>query len=178
MTRNTYYYRICDEIPDDVNQNIVDYIDLVGDIQYHKTNVKAQMTEWDVFHDENFVKIGENALKFSRDISKQIWSVQINPLLTNIWGMKYKSNEYAIPHDHFPSLFSFAYYINPPENSTLSFPELNRELKNENKMLVIFPGHMLHEVKPKEFTGHRYVVSGNIENKNKDKKSIEVKDGI
>jgi len=164
MTKNTYYYKICDEIPDEVNKNIVNYIDLVGDVQHYQTNVKAQMTDWDVSYNEHFLKVGEIALKFSKDIAKKVWAVTISPILSDIWGMKYKTNEYAISHDHFPSMFSFAYYINPPENSTLSFPELNKELKNEHKMLVIFPGHMLHEVKPKEFTGHRYVVSGNIDN--------------
>lgn len=178
MTKNTYYYRICDEIPDEVNENIINYIDLVGDVQHHQTNVKAQMTDWDVLHNEDFLKVGKKAAKFAINIARQIWSVGINPVLTDVWGMKYKSSEYAIPHDHFPSLFSFAYYINPPENSTLSFPELNKELKNEHKMLVIFPGNTIHEVKPKEFTGHRYVVSGNMENKNRFTNLIEVKNGV
>jgi len=173
---NTYYYRICDEIPDEVNENIMNYIDLVGDVQHHQTNVKAQMTEWNLVENENFLTIADKAVKFSQSIGQTVYNRVIFPYINDVWGMKYKSGEYAIEHDHWPATFSFAYYINPPENSTLSFPELNKELKNEHKMLVIFPGWILHKVEAKQFSGYRYVVSGNLETIDAKRKETIIKE--
>ena len=59
MIKNTYYYRICDEIPDEVNENIMNYIDLVGDVQHYQTNVVSQMTEWNLIENENFLTIAD-----------------------------------------------------------------------------------------------------------------------
>ena len=79
------------------------------------------MTEWNVLNNEHFLKVGDKAVKFSQNIGQTVYNRVIFPYINDVWGMKYKSGDYAIEHDHWPSLFSFAYYINPPENSHYLF---------------------------------------------------------
>ena len=50
----TYEIRIDDPIMD---KEIKKVIDKKGDRQNHKTNVKAQMTEWKMWHEPSFKKI-------------------------------------------------------------------------------------------------------------------------
>jgi len=83
---------------------------------------------------------------------------------------KYKSEDVAITHDHWPSIWSFAYYINAPKGAPgLFFPEMGDqggERNIEPGLLVFFEGHIKHAVRPAKFKGYRYVVSGNIKENN------------
>ena len=86
-----------------------------------------------------------------------------------MWGMRYKSGEQAIMHDHWPSIWSFVYYLNAPEGAPgLFFKEMGAQggrRKLEPGLLIMFPGHTLHGVKPEKFKGYRYVVSANVVDK-------------
>ena len=167
MTRNTYYYRICDEIPDDVNQNIVDYIDLVGDIQYHKTNVKAQMTEWDMQDKPGFTKFKEYINPIIQFISKKYYNRKIEPRISDMWGMIYKKGDHAIVHDHWPALWSGVYYIKSPEKSgDLFFPQLKQAFQPKENMLVLFNGSTRHGVKENLSDSERVAISFNVKEDN------------
>ena len=80
--------------------------------------------------------------------------------------MKYKSNEHAVQHDHWPALWSFAYYLNAPKGAPgLYFKEMGDQggIRNlEPGLLLMFPGYIRHEVKSTKFKGSRYVVSANV----------------
>jgi hypothetical protein len=145
-------------------------IDKYGDRQNHKTNVKAQMTEWKMWHEPGFKKLASIVLDISRKISEAKYNRPINPMLDNLWGMKYKSEEITIAHDHWPALWSFAYYINAPKGAPgLFFPEMGEqggERKIEPGLLIFFEGNIKHSVRPAKFKGYRYVVSGNIKENN------------
>ena len=153
-----------------INKDIKKIIDKYGDRQNHKTNVKAQMTEWKMWHEPGFKRLADIVLDISRKISVAKYNRPINPMLDNLWGMKYKSEEVAIAHDHWPAIWSFVYYLNAPKDAPgLFFPEMGEqggERKIEPGLLIFFEGHIKHSVRPAKFKGYRYVVSGNIKENN------------
>tara|TARA_Y100000004_G_scaffold158080_1_gene184187 strand:+ start:3719 stop:4276 length:558 start_codon:yes stop_codon:yes gene_type:complete len=159
----------------EMDKQIKKIIDKYGDRQNHKTNVKAQMTEWKMWNELGFEKLSIIVLDISKQISKVKYNNPINTMLTDLWGVKYKSGEMTTPHAHWPSLWSFVYYINAPKNAPgLFFPDMGEqggERKIEPGLLIFFEGHIKHEVRPAKFKGYRYVVSGNIEIDRKDLKN-------
>jgi hypothetical protein len=156
----TFEVKIKDE---KMNKDILKIINKQGDRQKYKTNVKAQMTEWRMWKEPGFNKLSKIILELSLQASEQKYNRKIIPVITNMWGMKYKSEEIAVTHDHWPFLWSCAYYINPPEGAPgLFFPEANDERKLENGLLVMFEGHIKHSVRPSKYKGYRYVVSANV----------------
>ena len=153
-----------------MNEDLIKVIDKYGDRKNHKTNVKAQMTEWKMWKEPGFDKLSNIAMDMAHQASVQKYNRPVNLIMTNLWGMKYKSNEVAIAHDHWPSLWSFAYYINAPKGASgLFFPEMGEqggERNIEPGLLIFFEGHIKHAVRPAKFKGYRYVVSGNIKENN------------
>jgi len=146
---------------EEMNKDIIKTIDQEVGWHDYKTNVKAQMTDWRLHNYPGFDKFCVIISKVAKAISKNTSYSKF--YIDNVWGCKYKSNEETLVHDHWPNIWSLAYYISPPENcSELVFPEFNYEIKPEHGMLVIFPGHYLHQVNKKPFKGYRYVVSANI----------------
>ena len=149
----------------EMDKKIKRIIDEYGDRQNHKTNVKAQMTEWVMWNEPGFNELVPIVLDISKEISTRKYR-DINLKLSSLWGMKYKSEEITISHDHWPAIWSFVYYLNAPKNAPgLFFTEMGEhgdEIKIEPGLLIFFEGHIRHEVKSKKFEGYRYVVSGNI----------------
>lgn len=141
-------------------------IDSYGDRQGHKTNVKAQMTDWLMNKEPGFDKMSDIVLNIARYISNVKYRKDVDCFVHNMWGMKYKSEESAIEHDHWPSLWSFVYYINAPKDAPgLFFPDMGEqggERKLEKGLLLFFEGHIKHAVRPQKYKGYRYCVSGNI----------------
>ena len=140
-----------------------------GDKINHKSNVKADMTEWIMQHKTGFKDLAKVILEMSVEGSKLRYNRKINPYITNMWGMRYKSGEQAIMHDHWPALWSFVYYLNAPEGAPgLFFKEMGAQggmRKLESGLLMMFPGYILHGVQPQNFKGYRYVVSANVSEK-------------
>ena len=149
-----------------MDKELIKTIDEYGDRQNHTSNVKAQMTEWKMWHEPPFKKIADIALNVASTLGPKLYNRNINLQLIQLWGMKYKSNEEAIKHDHWPALWSFVYYINAPKNASgLFFPDMGEqggERKLEPGLMIFFEGHIKHSVRPSKFKGYRYVVSGNI----------------
>jgi hypothetical protein len=148
---------------EEMNKKIVQQIDSQGDKQNYKFNVKAQMTDWYMSNKPGFLELQNIVTIVIDQISKEKYGdKKYTPALIDLWGLKYKSNDYAVKHNHMPCLYSFSYYINPPvDGPELSFPEFNFSVKPENGMLIIFESWIEHEVIKKSFEGYRYVVSGN-----------------
>ena len=159
----------CELNETEMNKNIKKVIDDYGDRQNYQTNIKAQMTDWKMWNKPGFNHLTNIVL----DICKKISSLKLkkekkNLVLHNLWGMKYKSNDYAVEHDHWPSLWSFVYYLKVPKGASgLFFSELEDgiEIDVKSGLLVLFDGNLKHSVKPGVFKGYRYVVSGNIKEK-------------
>ena len=150
----------------EMDKQIIKEINKEGDKQNYKTNVKAQMTEWRMWDRPGFNKLADYILLLSSQASTLTYNTKIKTVIKDMWGMKYKSDEEAIAHDHWPALWSCAYYVNAPKDVPgLFFPEMGEqggERKIEPGLLIMFQGHIKHAVRPKKFKGSRYVVSANI----------------
>ena len=167
-----------------MNKEIKKLIDGQGDRQNHKTNVKAQMTEWVMQNQPGFKKLAEIIKQMAIQGSLQLFNRKINPRISDMWGMKYKSNDHTVPHDHWPALWSFAYYLNAPKDAPgLFFPEMGEqggERTLEPGLLLMFKGDIKHAVRQVKFKGYRYVVSANVSDKetilsSKKSKQIDLK---
>ena len=149
-----------------MDKDIIKVINKQGDRQNHKSNVKAQMTDWRMWDEPGLNKLKNIICEMSIQISQQQYNRKITPMLTDMWGMKYKSMETAITHDHWPAIWSCAYYVNAPKGAPgLFFPEMGEqggERQLEQGLLIMFPGHTKHAVRPMKFKGSRYVVSANV----------------
>jgi len=80
-----------------------------------------------------------------------------------MWGMRNGSGESIAVHDHWPSTWSFTYYLYPPKEAAgLYFPDYDKEVKLEHGLLILFKGDTLHGVKESTYDGYRYCIAGNI----------------
>ena len=77
----------------------------------------------------------------------------------NFWVMDYEDGDETLHHNHFPSHFSAVYYVEVEEGCAPLIIE-GESIQPENGMLVVFPGHLDHEV-PKT-KGRRMAASGNF----------------
>ncbi len=152
-----------------MDKQIKKIIDGQGDRQNNKSNVQAQMTEWIMQDQPGFKQLANIVLNMARECSLKQFNRKIKPEISDMWGMKYKSNDYTFAHDHWPALWSFAYYLNAPKDAPgLFFPQMGEqggERKLEPGLLIMFPGHIQHAVRKVIYKGYRYVVSANVYDK-------------
>jgi len=121
------------------------------------------MTSWQMQNELGFKTLASHILNFANLITENKYKRRETFYFNSMWGMCYENEDYTITHDHWPSIWSCVYYINPPDNcGELIFPEINEFIVPEDKLLVLFPGWVMHEVPKKEFVGKRYAVSANL----------------
>jgi len=164
---------------EDMNRRMVERIEEIGDQLHHTTNVKSDVTlsllKYPEFQKlqvivEDFCK--ESSEKIQKEwwghhsrVDRPVWNTSyIQTQYCNaMWGVNGVSGEITTPHDHWPSTWSFCYYIDPPEGcSDLFFPTLGYTHKIEHGKLIIFRSHLLHETVSLPFEGNRYCVAGTI----------------
>jgi len=149
-----------------MDKEIKKVIDKEGDRLNHNSNVKAQRTEWKMWDKPGFKQLADIAINIDKEASLEKHMRKPNLKLTSLWGMKYKSKDETIPHDHWPALWSFAYYLNAPKDAPgLFFPDMGEqggERKLEKGLFIMFEGYIRHAVRKTKFKGYRYVVSGNL----------------
>jgi len=164
---------------EDMNMRMVNRIDSIGDELHHTTNVKSDVTlsllKYPEFQKlqvivEDFCK--ESSEKIQKEwwghnsrVDRPIWNKSYiqSQYCNAMWGVNGVSGEITTPHDHWPSTWSFCYYIEPPEGcSNLFFPTLGYGLEVEHGKLVIFRSHLIHETVSLPFEGNRYCVAGTI----------------
>ena len=152
-----------------MDKQIKKIIDGQGDRQNNKSNVQAQMTEWVMQDEPGFKKLADIVKTMAIECSLKQYNRRIIPEISDMWGMKYKSNDYTFTHDHWPALWSFAYYLNAPKDAPgLFFPQMGEqggERKLEPGLLIMFQGHIQHAVRKVIYRGYRYVVSANVYDK-------------
>jgi hypothetical protein len=147
-----------DHLDDD---KLVELILEQGDKKDRKTNVKADMTEWNMSTHEPFQQIVcrvEDVIKEWYDTRA---GVVVLTSLTACWGAVYRKGDCAVPHSHLPDSYSFVYYPKAePGCSTLMFKGYTYQPKTGYG--VIFPSYLDHMVKTEESDNLRVVVAGNL----------------
>ena len=148
---------------DEMNKNIIEQIRKTGDVQDYKTNVKAYMTDWDMRGKPGFDKLEKIIMDMVNYLSKIYYNRPINPRVENLWGMIYKKGDYAMVHDHWPSLWSGVYYIEVPNNSgDLFFPQLKQTMTPKKNQMIVFEGKTRHGVRESLSDKERIAVSFNV----------------
>ena len=150
------------------NDLFVEQILSRGDKQERETNVKAQMTEWNVREPEwhSLCKdiIDNHIFYLSGEIDVR-WKI------VNIWGASYEKGDWTKYHAHRPCTFSFCYYPKADirDSSPLVFPDMQGEkkgywysVKPRTGQLVIFPAYLTHGVPFQKENRGRVVIAGNI----------------
>ena len=156
---------VTDIIDPVMNEDIIKVIRKSGDKQDYKTNVKAYMTDWLMKDKPGFKKLAKHIISITKYLSEKYYHRSDTMLeIDNFWGMIYKKGEYAMPHDHWPALWSGVYYISVPDESgsELYFPQLKTRLTPKENQMVIFDGYLRHGVKPNKSNEERIAVSFNV----------------
>ena len=152
-------------------KGLISHIRADGDQQKRKTNVKAYMTGWFMHnYSSEFAWVCEQAIKVADKHSPTPTKLEV----FDCWGAIYKQGDWTKVHDHWPTVWSFVYYVKACERcAPLVFNDCPRKglglnpkvayhaQPYEGKM-VMFPGWVRHSV-PEQLCDHeRIVVSGNL----------------
>lgn len=147
---------------DELKQNILDHKkenpDSVSD-----NNVGANWrSSWNLHEvDSRFSSIADYFENFANSIGKQYFYSDGIYEIVNLWAMDYGPNEGTKYHCHFPSAFSFIFYIDVEENSApICFGDSCRPV--ENGLVLAFDASLPHWV-PDDHKGRRIVISANVD---------------
>ncbi len=150
-------------IDPEMDKNLEKEIREMGDKQDHKTNVKAQMTDWNMQDKPGFDVLKTKILDIVEFISKKYYNRPMKTRISDMWGMLYRKGDHAVVHDHWPALWSGVYYLKAPKKSgDLFFPQLKQSLMPTDNQLVIFNGSTRHGVKENLNDEERLCVSFNV----------------
>lgn len=148
-------YRVNDDV---LLDSLISMMDETGDEMGFTTNLFCQMTEYKTQLNSKYKDIFEDMIGIVENI---LIENKLHLKVSDIWCAKYKSDDYAREHNHRPCRWSFCMNLNESED----FPPLEiqdgRKIYSERGNLLFFPGWVLHQVKPKKFSGSRYVCAGN-----------------
>jgi hypothetical protein len=131
-----------------------------GDTQRHKTNVKADMTDWFMQKQHpQFQMVGDRAI----EIAKKNSPYDMDMELFDCWGAIYHKDDWTNVHDHWPHPWSFVYYIKCGENDApLQFPDADLSVHPISGEIILFPGWVRHKVPLQDHDSERIIISGNI----------------
>ena len=163
------------KIDTNTNNRLIQKILTYPDVMKHKTNVKANMTDWRMhMKDDDFNKvstIAENVAKTMRYGSTHVDGDthtvknkgQSPRLMTDeCWGASYSKGEFTQEHNHWPALWSWCYYLQVPKGSSpLVFTEAGIAFEPKVGDLVVFSGQAQHSVPPCECEEKRVMMAGN-----------------
>ena len=151
------------------NERIAELILLEGDVKKHSTNLKCDMTDYNFYTKHEELKNVTNII--SNTINQED---QFNYIMSECWGAVYRKSHTAIPHDHYPYVKSFIYYVQSPEGSSpLIFDESHQwnmekektptySIKPKTGLLVVFPSECKHSVPPSDIDDERIALAGNL----------------
>jgi len=120
-----------------------------------------RMTDW-YMHKENtsFSWVARRACEFAQEVCSKLAKTKFE--CHESWGVHYKDTNNASPHSHWLYQYAFGYYVKVPEYAPIVFPNADYEYNPKKGDLIVFPGHITHEVKPVK--GERIMIAGNLRN--------------
>ena len=140
----------------------------IGDEQYKKTNVKADMTSWFMHEtDKDFEIIANKAIEIAHDNSPSAVALATY----DCWGAVYKKGDWSKNHDHWPQIWSWVYNVECCDDcAPLVFhdsrDDVNSDhaysLKPKSGRFTMFPGWIKHSVPKHDCDHDRIIVAGNI----------------
>jgi len=124
------------------------------------------MTNWFLHKQyESVNEVCNQAIDIVKSVIKNDQKGQLEKFFTfDCWGAIYDQYHHTLPHTHGPALWSWCYYIQIPDNAPpLYFREAKLKVFPKPDELILFPGHVIHEVpKASDMTEERIILAGNI----------------
>jgi len=149
-----------------LHKDMVDIIRSHKHEEEKKSNVKAYMTNYFLHKQYSIVnEVCNRAIDIVKSIQQKDQKGKLDKFFTfDCWGAIYQENDYTLPHTHGPAMWSWVYYIQIPNNPPpLYFREAKLKVFPKPDELIMFPGHVTHEVpKAIDMIGERIVLAGNI----------------
>tara|TARA_Y100000817_G_scaffold312208_1_gene305692 strand:+ start:995 stop:1567 length:573 start_codon:yes stop_codon:yes gene_type:complete len=134
--------------------------------EQRKSNVQAYMTDWFLHKKYPIINdVCNAAIEVIRGYSDSDQKGKLDKYFTfDCWGAIYHESDYTKPHTHSPALWSWCYYIQVPNNAPpLYFSEADLRIFPKPDELIIFPGHVIHEVpNAYDMVDERIMLAGNI----------------
>jgi len=131
-----------------------------------KSNVQAYMTDWFLHKKYPIIQtVCDAAIDIVKNVQVKDQKGVLDKYFTfDCWGAIYSVDDYTKPHTHGPALWSWVYYIQVPNNAPpLYFSEANLRIHPKPNEIILFPGHVLHEVPTAvDMSEERIVLAGNI----------------
>lgn len=153
---------------DEFNERLKRDILSVGDKQNHETNVKADMTYWQMHTKFNsFKQLLTIVAKEKIDGLRPLGLVQggkVNLYCQDMWGAVYKKGDWTKEHNHVGATFSFTYYVEAPEGSAplvFTKPGL-MQIVPKKGTLLIWDANYTHMVPEQKIDKPRIMIAGNI----------------
>ena len=144
----------------------------IGDKMQRGTNLKCDMTNYtDLLHNPNYESLKNFAVDLL-DLHELYDPEKQDAIVDEMWGATYKQNDYADVHAHYPSAFSFVYYLKGDTNSApLIFADSqnNFSIPAITGTFTVFPAHLFHGVPKHTRQTERVIIAGNIITKDKKK---------
>jgi hypothetical protein len=140
----------------------------VGDKQNKETNVKADMTYWQMHNKFNSFKellliIAKEKIDNLQSL-KLIQGGKISLHCQDMWGAVYNKGDFTKEHNHIGSTFSFTYYVEVPQGSApIVFTKPGMmQITPKKGTLLIWDSNYLHMVPEQQIDKPRIVIAGNI----------------
>ena len=156
-----------------LKEEVVPVFEKYKDKQGRRTNVKATMTEWNISSPqiERFKKYILNEIQtfykpstFIEEGEEKNEKFEIKDL----WGNVYNKGDYTLSHNHFPCVYSFAYFLKSKwHHAPFVFTESKKRIRPQEGKFIFFPAYVLHHVSKHNFKEQRMTLSGNIKVKSK-----------
>ena len=156
------------QFADKVKEQVLSCLNRCNPIPQDNSNVKASIhTEWEWEPDNITFR---NLKGFVREEIERYW----RPGSTsgggrdrlkcgNFWANVYEKGDYAQPHDHKPSHFSFAYFVKAKwYHPSLVFTDSGKKVRPKEGRFVAFPSYLIHHVPKHRYNDTRITLSGNF----------------
>ena len=150
---------------DKLRDELVSVLENYEDKQRRASNVKANMTEWNITSPQI-----EKLKKYTvHEIDKFFPQVMVNEgsAMTlgwkDFWGNVYRKGDFTLSHEHKPSICSFVYFLKTKwYDSPLVFTNFGERVRPKEGRYVVFPGHIWHYVPKHRYDETRITLSGNL----------------
>tara|TARA_Y100001937_G_C7008904_1_gene280008 strand:+ start:98 stop:730 length:633 start_codon:yes stop_codon:yes gene_type:complete len=169
---NIHYVNLHEDTQD-LNPRLEKFIRNTGDQMKRSTNLKADMT-WFNVESKEFEEL-QNIIKpylakfFINDNTEK--TLCMTPEFVETWGALYNKDDYTVTHVHEPCKLSWIYYVKVSENTA---PLYIHQIVNEGGKrevfkippkisdLVMFPSWTPHSVPKQKIDEERICVAGNV----------------
>ena len=101
----------------------------------------------------------------AKEYTKEHFNKEVtgNFFVSEMWGIVSEPYGLATPHNHWPAIFTFVYYLSLPKNNPpLLFTDSGLEIYPEEGEVIFFPSWLKHEVPLNKTKDKRICIAGNI----------------